>query len=80
MGELLYVGEGKVRERVKAHIKKSDKPEHPQARTFSEPQYIELSYVSRSDLAKHQRLEIENDLIAAHVLGMGTVPAAQFLG
>lgn len=80
MGQLLYVGQGKVRERVKVHVKKSEKPEHPQARTFSDPQYIELSYVSRSDLAEHQRLEIENDLIAAHVLGMGTAPAAQFLG
>jgi hypothetical protein len=28
----------------------------------------------------HQRLELENDLIAAYVLETGTIPAAQFLG
>jgi hypothetical protein len=29
---------------------------------------------------KHQRLELESDLIAAHVLTIGSPPVAQFLG
>jgi len=78
--KLLYIGEGKIRNRVAAHVKKGAKPEHPQAFAFTEPLDVELSFIRRGDLAKHQLLEVENDLIAAHVLQTGGVPAAQFLG
>ena len=80
MGKLTYVGEGKIKDRVEAHLKKGEQPDHSQAFSFSEPQSIELSYIQRHDLAKHQRLEIENDIIAAHVLQLGEVPMVQFLG
>ena len=80
VGKLTYVGEGKIKDRVEAHLKKGEQPNHSQAFAFSEPQFIELSYIQRHDLAKHQRLEIENDIIAAHVLQLGEVPSAQFLG
>jgi hypothetical protein len=36
--------------------------------------------VLNDDWLDHQRLELENDLIAAHLLTTGQVPAAQFLG
>ena len=79
-GELIYIGEGKIKDRVNAHIKKGRQADHPQAFAFFEPTSIEVSYILRPDLAKHQLLEIENDLIAAHVIQMGVIPSAQFLG
>ena len=78
--ELLYVGEGKIRGRVGAHMKKGQKADHPQAFAFSDPADIEASFIRRDDLAKHQLLELENDLIAAHVVRLGVGPVAQFLG
>ncbi|MBT4016599.1 MAG: hypothetical protein HOE62_01520 [Alphaproteobacteria bacterium] len=78
--ELLYIGEGKIRDRVTAHMKKGRIPDHPQAFAFADPADVETSFIQRDDLTKHQLLEVENDLIAAHVIQVGEVPAAQFLG
>jgi hypothetical protein len=78
-GELLYVGEGKVRDRVAAHMAKGNKPDHPQAFAFADPTDIEASFIQRGDLPKHQLLETENDLIAAHFVRVGIGPVAQFL-
>ena len=55
-------------------------PDHRQAFAFADPTDVELSFVRRDDLEKHQLLEMENDLIAAHIVEVGEVPAAQFLG
>jgi hypothetical protein len=79
-GRLLYVGEGKIRNRVVAHLRKGRLEGHPQAFAFCDASSVEFSYVQRNDLAKHQLLEIENDLIAAHIIQTGVVPDAQFLG
>jgi hypothetical protein len=79
-GELLYVGEGKIRDRVHAHMKKGRTPDHPQAFAFADPAEVEVSFIQRGDLTKHQLLEVENDLIAAHVVRVGVGPVAQFLG
>jgi hypothetical protein len=78
--ELLYIGEGKIRDRVTAHMAKGKRPDHPQAFAFADPAGIEASFIQRDDLAKHQLLEVENDLIAAHVVWVGVGPVAQFLG
>ena len=78
--KLLYVGEGKIRDRVSAHMKKGGKPDHPQSFAFAKPSDLELSFTRRDDLEKHQLLEVENDLIAAHFIQTGEVPAAQFFG
>ena len=51
-----------------------------ESRLFDEPQYIEASIYLSESLSKNQWHEIENDLIAAHVMESGQVPAAQFLG
>jgi len=40
---------------------------------------LEFSYVA-GDWETHERLELETDLIAAHVLTLGRVPPAQFIG
>src|SRR5437667_4851514 len=41
---------------------------------------LECSWVICTTWLPHQRLELENDLIAAHLLAVGSVPAGQFLG
>ena len=79
-GGLLYVGEGKILDRIRAHLKKAALPGHQQAEAFADPGGIEVSFVGRPDLHRHHRLEIENDLIGAHVVEIGRVPVAQFLG
>ena len=49
------------------------------ARSFAAELSLEASWVAGEWLA-HQPLELEVDLIAAHLLAIGRVPAAQFLG
>jgi hypothetical protein len=78
-GKLLYIGEGKVKDRVGAHLRKRRRESHPQAFAFCDASSVEFSYVQRNDVAKHQLLEIENDLIAAHIIQTGDIPDAQFL-
>ena len=49
-------------------------------RIFAAPARLECSWTINNDWLSHQRLELENDLIAAYVLETATIPAAQFLG
>ena len=49
-------------------------------RIFAAPVRLECSWTINNDWLSHHRLELENDLIAAHVLETATIPAAQFLG
>jgi hypothetical protein len=50
-----------------------------QGQTFAGAAPLECSWVL-GDWLDHQRLELENDLIAAHVITTELVPSAQFLG
>jgi hypothetical protein len=77
---LLYVGQGKIPDRPLAHLAKAAVSEHGQGRIFAAQARWECSWIINNDWLSHQRLELENDLIAAHVLETGTIPAAQFLG
>lgn len=77
---LLYVGEGKVRERLAAHLGKTTVSGNEQGLIFSALVGLECSWVLNNRWRSHQRLELENDLIAAQVLTVGEAPAAQFLG
>jgi hypothetical protein len=77
---LSYVGEGRIRDRIKAHLRKGADPEHPQCCFFRDVGSLEYSFIARPDLLRHQRLEVETDLIGAHVLEHQAVPLAQFLG
>ncbi|MCP3104355.1 hypothetical protein LZ198_36375 [Myxococcus sp. K15C18031901] len=77
---LVYVGEGDVSERVAAHLAKARKRGHRQATAFRALERLEVSWVLDGTWRKHQRLELENDLLASHLLVMGGCPAAQFLG
>jgi hypothetical protein len=75
---LVYVGEGYIRARVANHLGKANKVGHRQAPLFSAQ--LECSWVENSGWLRHQRVELETDLIGAHVLTTGQAPIAQFLG
>ena len=78
-GGLVYVGQGSVKSRLHAHVAKAGQAELRQASFFACPG-LECSVVLSSIWLASQRLELENDLIAAHVLEAGEAPRAQFLG
>jgi len=75
---LVYIGEGIVSDRLRAHLKKGLNPHHRQFEFFSPN--LEFSWVVTPDLVSSQRKELENDLIASHFLFTGLCPPAQFLG
>jgi hypothetical protein len=80
-GGLAYVGEGAIRARLAAHLRKTVDPHSakPQDLVLREQRPLECSTVVGS-WQTHQRRELETDLIAAHILSTGAVPAAQFIG
>ena len=75
--ELLYVGQGRLRDRIRSHVAKPAKAEHRQALLFAG--FVELSWVEL-DLSKRALLELENDAIASHFMTVKAAPLAQFLG
>lgn len=77
---LVYIGQGKLRSRLQQHYRKSLLPLDQQGQIFSEAGLLQCAWVQNNDWYTHQRLELENDLIAAHVLHLEAVPSAQFLG
>jgi hypothetical protein len=76
---LVYIGEGSVEARLISHRMKGSSKTHRQANAFS-AQQLECSWTLNSGWHRHQRQELETDLIAAHVLALGLPPVAQFLG
>ncbi len=76
---LAYVGEGAIGDRVRAHLAKVRAPNHVQGQLLGSLVPLEVSWVEGA-WRSHQRLELENDLIAAHVLAEERPPVAQFLG
>lgn len=79
-GTLLYVGQGAIPGRPLAHLAKAGVVEHGQGRIFAAQVRLECAWAINNAWLPHQRLVLENDLIAAHLLETGTIPAAQFLG
>jgi hypothetical protein len=77
---LLYIGQGVIRDRLVAHLRKFGDPDDVQGRIFNSAGALESSFVINNDWLYYQRLELENDLIASHLLVAGRVPPAQFLG
>ncbi|SMF70765.1 hypothetical protein SAMN02982917_3932 [Azospirillum oryzae] len=77
---LTYIGQGIIAKRICAHLAKAKATEHRQAALFSDPAALEVSFATDLQWLPHQRLEIENDLIASHLLVTGKVPYAQFIG
>lgn len=76
--KLLYVGEGRVGARLLQHHRRSKHREHPQGRALEGD--LQCSWVANPAWLHHHRLELENDLIASHVLVTGACPADQFIG
>jgi hypothetical protein len=79
-GGLLYVGEGQVAARLLAHRRKTRRPGDPQGEVLGSAGRLECSWVLSEAWLPHQQLELECDLIGAHLLMTTTVPPAQFLG
>ena len=77
-GGLLYIGEGRIRDRLRIHLRKLIQ-HTPQGRVLVMNVPLEYSTVF-DDWRPHQRLELETDLIAAHTLAFGAPPTAQFIG
>lgn len=77
-GVLAYVGQGLIASRLVAHARKAGVQDARQSLHFSGR--IEASIARLEHMPRTQLLELENDLIAAHVLGTGKPPSAQFLG
>ena len=74
----MYVGEGKVADRIRNHISKGADPAHRQSDFFDDD--VTWDWVDLAGTHRTQLLEIENDLIASHVETLGRPPEAQFLG
>jgi hypothetical protein len=79
-GKLLYIGQGVIAKRLRAHRRKIGVVDERQGPIFGATEALDISWVVNDRWLPHQRLELENDLIAAHVLTVGSPPAAQFLG
>lgn len=77
---LVYVGQGRVRARLGAHAMAARAGTDAQARAYRAASPLEVSWVLDARWRPHQLLELETDLIGAHVLGTGLAPRAQFLG
>ncbi len=77
---LLYVGQGRLPARPLQHLAKMKHPEHPQGSIFAAQSRLEVSWIVNAAWLPHQRLELENDRIAAHVACRNCAPSAQFLG
>ena len=75
--ELVYVGEGYIRARLASHLAKASRTAHRQAPFFGAG--LECSWAINVRWLRHQRLELETDLIGAHVLSTGEAPSVQFL-
>jgi len=75
---LVYIGQGRIADRIKGHQAKTRIPEHSQAGFFSGD--LTWEWAELGDAHRTQLLEIENDLIASHVLVCGRPPEAQFQG
>ncbi len=79
-GGLLYVGEGLVGARLIAHWRKIRRPGDAQGDIFRAAGLLACSWVLNEGWLSHQRLELECDLIGAHLLATAAVPPAQFIG
>lgn len=77
---LLYIGEGDIRARLASHVGKVSDLTHRQGEIFRRAGQLEVSWVTDDAWADHEQLELETDLIAAHLLTTGVVPTAQFMG
>jgi hypothetical protein len=79
-GAVLYVGQGSIQARLRAHLAKLIDREHAQGQLFAANAPLLVSWIVDETWQPHHRLELENDLIAAWLVRTGQAPAAQFRG
>lgn len=77
---LVYVGQGQLRARLTAHLSKVNRARRAQDLVFQEACPLEFSWVINPIWKERHRLELENDLIASHLLVTEQLPSAQFMG
>lgn len=65
---------------MQAHVAKARHRIGAQGAIFAHARTLQCSWVLDGTWAPHQRLELETDLIAAHLLATDRVPSGQFLG
>ena len=75
---LSYIGQGKISDRLRAHGMKHTFAGHAQANDFAPG--FQISWVRAEVSHPRQLLELEDDLIASHVISFGHCPSAQFIG
>jgi hypothetical protein len=76
---LVYIGEGAIRSRLLAHLAKLNAPT-PQGTALRAAGPLSFSVAPNSNWRRHQRLELETDLIGAYLLATHEPPSAQFIG
>jgi hypothetical protein len=76
---LVYIGEGAIRARLLAHLAKLNAAS-AQGRALYATAPLSFSAAPNPTWRRHQRLELETDLIGAYVLATHKSPAAQFIG
>jgi hypothetical protein len=74
--QLIYVGQGSIASRSIGHLRRWGQGEE----VVADLQHFECSWVETPGLLANQRLELENDLIASHMLVTGALPERQFAG
>lgn len=74
------MGQGGLQARLRAHVKTFKRTESEQGHVFRSQGQLECSWVAERDWHRHQREELEGDLIDAHVLTHGMPPLGQFIG
>lgn len=77
---ILYIGQGLIKDRIRNHTNKHNINGHNQAEIFSPISDLEFSWVNIDTKFSHHLLELENDLIASHIIMTKQIPAAQFIG
>lgn len=77
---LLYIGEGVIAARLAVHLRRTRDVDDVQGRIFNPAVHLECSWVINAIWVKHERLELECDLIGSQVLITRAIPTAQFLG
>jgi hypothetical protein len=76
--DLVYIGQGNISQRIRAHLAKTRVSGHRQAKWFAGN--LQASWVTLPGTATIHLLEHETDLIASHLCATGHAPRAQFLG
>jgi hypothetical protein len=66
---IVYIGEGTIRSRLAQHRMSAAAAASAQGHALAAAQPLACSWVANAAWEHHQRLELENDLIAAWVLG-----------